>query len=186
VSERTTHQIVAAALALVEANGLSGVTMSAIADAAGVARQTLYNHFPDLDAIIGAVLQQHAIEAIDAVDHVVSAAKTHEAKLQALVGHHAGAVGHGRDLQALLAGLGPVVQSQIGEHFEAYRKVIQSVVQGGIADGAFRQELDAESVSVAIQRLLEAGTEIAERSDAATAEAVVWDLISRGVLSSEY
>jgi AcrR family transcriptional regulator len=170
----------------VETNGLSGVSMSAIAEAAGVARQTLYNHFPDLDSIIGAVLEQHASEAITALEQALATAPTHPAKLQALIRHHVGSVSHGRDVGALAAGLGPKVQGQIGEHFEAYRKVIESVVEGGVADGAYRQDLDPVLVSIAIHRLLEAGTEIAARSDQAAAEHFMWDLLSRSLLSTEY
>ena len=45
-------RITAAALTLVAERGMSGVTMSAVAAEAGVARQTVYNHFSDVDAII--------------------------------------------------------------------------------------------------------------------------------------
>ena len=43
-----------AAGALVAEGGLSALTMSAVAEAAGVSRATLYKYFPDADALVGA------------------------------------------------------------------------------------------------------------------------------------
>ncbi len=45
---------IAATAALVARHGIRGVSMSGIAEEAGIGRATLYKYFPDLDAILGA------------------------------------------------------------------------------------------------------------------------------------
>jgi AcrR family transcriptional regulator len=44
--------VIAATAALVSQHGLRGVTMSQIAEEAGIGRATLYKYFPDVDAIL--------------------------------------------------------------------------------------------------------------------------------------
>lgn len=48
----TRDRIVAAAVELVRENGISAVSMSALAARAGVSRPTLYQHFPDLEHVL--------------------------------------------------------------------------------------------------------------------------------------
>ncbi len=43
-----------AALALLRQRGMVGLTMSALADGAGISRATLYHYFPDVDAVLTA------------------------------------------------------------------------------------------------------------------------------------
>jgi AcrR family transcriptional regulator len=52
--EETRRRIVAAAVALHEAVGPARTTISAVAERAGVERLTVYRHFPDADALLGA------------------------------------------------------------------------------------------------------------------------------------
>ena len=51
--------ILGATAALVAKNGLQALTMSQIADTAGVARPTLYRYFPDVESILLAWHEQH-------------------------------------------------------------------------------------------------------------------------------
>ena len=56
--EALKRKIVASAVSLFNRHGLETVTMEQIAEAADVARGTLYNYFPSRDAIVNAYLQQ--------------------------------------------------------------------------------------------------------------------------------
>ncbi len=49
---RTVHSILGAAMRIVEEEGIAGLSMSNLAQRAGVSRQTLYNYFPDVDAVL--------------------------------------------------------------------------------------------------------------------------------------
>jgi AcrR family transcriptional regulator len=46
--------ILAAALRLLDRRGLAGITMSALAEEAGISRPTLYHYFPDVDSVLAA------------------------------------------------------------------------------------------------------------------------------------
>lgn len=49
---RTSERIAHVAMGIISADGIAGLSMSALADAAGVSRQTLYKYFPDVDAVL--------------------------------------------------------------------------------------------------------------------------------------
>ena len=57
---RQTTRIVEAALQVIDQAGFSGVTMSSVAARAGVARQTIYNYFPDVESIVARALTEHS------------------------------------------------------------------------------------------------------------------------------
>ena len=52
------RKVIAASVELFNQHGVENVTMEQIAEAADIARGTLYNYFPSKDAIINAYLQQ--------------------------------------------------------------------------------------------------------------------------------
>lgn len=55
---RTQRKIVAAAMTLIREHGFEDVTMEAIAEAADVAKGTLYNYFPAKEAILARFIQE--------------------------------------------------------------------------------------------------------------------------------
>lgn len=57
--------ILAAALDLVDQHGGRELTMSRLAEAAGIGRATLYKYFPDVDAILVALHQRHIQAHLD-------------------------------------------------------------------------------------------------------------------------
>ena len=63
---RTVHDaILDAAWQLVEEHGLLAVTMSQIAEKAGIGRATLYKYFPDVETILYASHQRHVAAHLD-------------------------------------------------------------------------------------------------------------------------
>ncbi|MET7426748.1 TetR/AcrR family transcriptional regulator [Dactylosporangium sp. NPDC005555] len=69
---RSVHAaILDATAALVAEHGLTGVTMSQIAQAAGIGRATLYKYFPDVEAI---VVAWHERQVTDHLQHLTAAA----------------------------------------------------------------------------------------------------------------
>ena len=56
--EASRRKIITAAVSLFNRHGLEAVTMEQIAEAADVARGTLYNYFPSREAIVNAYLEQ--------------------------------------------------------------------------------------------------------------------------------
>lgn len=59
--QRTRQTVVAAALRLFRQHGFDAVTMEQIAEAADIAKGTLYNHFPVKDAIVAEYIDQESL-----------------------------------------------------------------------------------------------------------------------------
>ena len=91
--------------ALVTEHGLTAVTMSQIAEGAGIGRATLYKYFPDVEAILVAWHERHVAGHLEHLaevrDQAGDAGERLEAVLEAyaLISHHRE---HGTELAALL------------------------------------------------------------------------------------
>ncbi|VAW04197.1 hypothetical protein MNBD_ACTINO02-1452, partial [hydrothermal vent metagenome] len=72
----TVDRIIHATLALIGEHGFGGVTMSLVAEVAGVARQTLYNHYGDIDSIVAAAIDQHNRESLDLLNAALQVAES--------------------------------------------------------------------------------------------------------------
>ena len=76
---------------LIAEQGMSNVTISAVAERAGVSRQTVYNHFTDIDSIILAVHERHDVMAQTGT--LLRTAATAPEKIELLIRHTIGAYG---------------------------------------------------------------------------------------------
>ncbi|MEN3307839.1 MAG: hypothetical protein V7603_4041 [Micromonosporaceae bacterium] len=79
--QRTREHILATAADLIAERGATDVSMSLLANRAGIARATLYNHFPDLERVLAALvahevalflvqLDRHLVDAPDPVERL--------------------------------------------------------------------------------------------------------------------
>jgi AcrR family transcriptional regulator len=59
--QKTRQAVIAAAMRLFRRDGFDAVTMEQIAEAADIAKGTLYNHFPVKEAIVAAFLDQESL-----------------------------------------------------------------------------------------------------------------------------
>jgi AcrR family transcriptional regulator len=66
--EETSRAVLEAAEEVFAEDGLHGASMSKIAERAGVAVGTLYNHFKDREALFDALIDQRRVEFLDRVD----------------------------------------------------------------------------------------------------------------------
>ena len=94
------ERIAEAAFELISARGMAGVTMSAIAERAGVARQTLYNHFADVEGIVLWAVDQYEAAGMEQLRQVIAATEGPAAQLEQLVRFSVALAGHGRFAQA--------------------------------------------------------------------------------------
>ena len=87
----TDDRIIHATLTLISERGFGGVTMSLIADVASVARQTLYNHYGDVDSIVAAAIDRHNRASVDLLNAALQEAESPTDKTEHMVRHfHAG------------------------------------------------------------------------------------------------
>lgn len=163
------QRILNAALMLITERGLSGVTMTALAKAAGVSRQTLYNNFPDVESVVAEMVSQHNSEALQQLDASLHMCPTPSDKVIYLARHFAALGGHGHASQ-IEHGLSAVAQSQLADYEEAVNGRIQATLEEGMRSGEFRGDLVPGTDSVLLHFLFKgAQTASAQAPDEATA-----------------
>ncbi|MGP3924906.1 TetR/AcrR family transcriptional regulator [Streptomyces sp. 8N616] len=131
--------------ALVTEHGLTSVTMSQIAEKAGIGRATLYKYFPDVEAILDAWHQRHVTGHLEQLaqirDQPGAAAERLRAVLEAyaLISYHR--EHHGAELSALLHRGENVVRAQ-QQLLELIRDLLAEVAETGeLRDDVAPEEL---------------------------------------------
>ena len=130
--ESVREAVVAATAALVAAQGLTDVTMSRIAQDAGIGRATLYKYFPDVESILAAWHERqvagHLAQLTQAAERVADPGERLAAVLTAYARLARGAPGpHGADLAALL---------HRGAHVGHAERHLHGFLTGLVADAA--------------------------------------------------
>lgn len=127
-----------ATAALVAEHGLTGVTMSQIAQRSGIGRATLYKYFPDIEAILAAWHERHIAGHLRHLVDVRDAASP-DRRLEAVLRAYATISRHsetGSDLSALL---------HTGEHVvraEAQlREFVTELIREAAERGAVRNDV---------------------------------------------
>lgn len=137
---------------LVAQRGLRGVTMSEIAEKAGIGRATLYKYFPDVEAILAAWHQsqitEHLAQLAEARDREVTPEQRLEAVLTTYahiqrkrVRHHHDQP-HGRELAALLHN-----DQQLNDAHLELRTMIRNLVKEAVAVGAVRDDMSPDEIA---------------------------------------
>lgn len=168
----TEERIVAATLELMIELGLSGITMTAVAESAGVARQTLYNHFPDVETIITAAVQAHQRESIRALEGILATIPDASARLEHLVRHLAAAAVHHAPMPAIHDSLSAPARETLVVHDRQLRSIIATTLRDGIITGAFRRDLDIARDTIVVHRMLQAVGELVGKEPGAVDEVV--------------
>lgn len=144
-----------AAGALVAEHGPAAVTMSRIAQDAGIGRATLYKYFPDIEAVLAA---WHARQVHGHVALLAAAAERPGApaeRLRAVLVAYAGATRrqHGGELAALLHRGEHVAQAQ--DHL---RQLLAGLIEEGAVAGEIRADVaPAELATFCLHALVAAG-----------------------------
>lgn len=129
--------------------------MSAIAAAAGVVRQTVYNHFPDVDSIVGTAVERHSVESLRSLESVLAAIGSPTGKLDHIVRHSAVVAEHAPSVHTLYPSLSEQTRSVIEPHSVRFREIIEGILREGVVAGQFRQGLHPQRDAVLIHHLLD-------------------------------
>lgn len=181
------ERIIEAALGLIAEHGLGGVTMTSVAEAAGVARQTLYNHYRDVDSIVGAVIERHNEESLRRLRAVLATVDAPADRLEHLVRHIAAIRAHAHPTLGFQYGLSAGVQATLRQYDDAIRALIAEILQDGIDRADFRGDLHPARDARLIQRLLDGVGELAadERANAAQVVATATRTLLAAVAAPE-
>lgn len=161
MAEAATDRIVDATFALVAEHGLGAVTMTQVAERAGVARQTLYNHFSDVEQIIVTGIEQYAQTGLAHLVDLLEATGTAEAKLELLARYTVAAGNHGHGVEDLRSALSPEARAHLDRHQSDFRTLVVSIITSGMADGSFDAALDPDRHAVLVQGLLLSASDLA-------------------------
>lgn len=140
-------QIIVAARRLVSEHGMPHVSMSAVAKAAGVSRQTLYNHFDDLEQIILAGVETAIGEA---ESHIAAALVRAPDPATALDWYVHGSVMAIADDELTVGGGGgmsPEAEARALEMVQRFHTHLNRILHQGVEDGSFRPDLDPDASS---------------------------------------
>jgi len=86
------------AMELFEKDGFDNVTMERIAEAADVAKGTLYNYFPAKEAILSGYIQKYAQDLTPEVDRIITSVPDTRSRLVAIFLKHAAWIEDRQDL----------------------------------------------------------------------------------------
>lgn len=133
-----------AAIELLVEGGSADLTMSIVAERAGISRQTLYRYFPDLASVLAA-----SVEGLESADGelrgwVLEAASPHEQihrVVDALV--DAGAQ-HGANINELMAALPPQARKALLAHHQRTVQLIADILSSLKAEESWSYEGDPQ------------------------------------------
>lgn len=129
--DRQINRIIRATLGLIEHQGLSNLSISNVAKAAGVTRQTIYNYFPDVESIICQTLEVHskAIE-VHQLD-LLKSVEDIESKFYALAEFHISNASSAHSNLSLEAGLSRQTREQFAAHTETIKEGLANAFESG-------------------------------------------------------
>ncbi len=147
-------RIIEAALTSIAEEGLGGVTMLGIAETAGVARQTLYNHYADVDSIVAEAISRHNRESIELLESSMSVVDLPEDKLEQLVRHVVSIGAHAHHALSFQHGLSADSRATLGAYDEMMHRRIHQILEEGQRSGVFRSDLTPNVDADLIQHML--------------------------------
>lgn len=132
---RQRRQIMAVALELVAERGLAGVSMSALAQRAGISRATLYHYFPDLEQVLLAWVGEEVDTFVAELARELTSQDDPVVQLRRIVAAHVHAFSgaehrFGADLLKGDA-LSPKVREEVGRHLAGLRELVADVLAAG-------------------------------------------------------
>ncbi len=160
--ERRREQLLDAALSVILEQGYSGVSIEAIARAAGVTRPVVYDHFPDLARLLYALIEREERYALEQLENIVPAELADVLPAELL------RTGVGRLLDAIAsrpatwrlillppAGTPAIVRQHVEKNRERTLERIERVVRWALQRPELPDDLDVELASRAIRDLAE-------------------------------
>jgi AcrR family transcriptional regulator len=143
--DRQRHAITATALDLLTEHGGTGLSMSTLAEAAGISRPTLYRYYPDLDAVLVGIAQMVA-DHDDAFAARVRAEPDPTRQLHTALEAVANVAAHTRlPGAALEAALPPAGRDLLRAHQERVRGLLADILRRGVRDGEFAADVDPDA-----------------------------------------
>ncbi|VAW20195.1 hypothetical protein MNBD_ALPHA11-2208 [hydrothermal vent metagenome] len=160
---RQTNRITNATLQLINDKGLSCLSMSEVADAAGITRQTLYNYFPDIETIIAQALRAHG----EAVEHhvleIIGGENTPYEKLRAFAHFQISNASLEHENISLEAGLSAKTRNQLYKHNNNVKAALRQIIIYGKKNNIFLKDVNPVVASELILGMVESAANVAAK-----------------------
>ena len=160
----TDDRIIDAALTLIAREGFGAVTMRSIAETAGIARQTLYNHYPGIDSIVLEAIRRHNRESTRLLESALRVVDDPVAKLEQLIRHVVSVGAHAHHAPGIEHALSADARAMLGEYHDVLDGVIRRILEEGIRSGAFRPDLSPDLDAALVRSMLGGLTEQTART----------------------
>jgi AcrR family transcriptional regulator len=157
---RQAEHIAHVAMGIIATDGIAGLSMSALAEGAGISRQTLYKYFPDIDAVLAA-LATVGSAGIDELAARIEAQAGPRLGLRLFVAAmvESAAAGHPSPA-ALTAALPADARAAMREHEMEAEQLVVKLLRRGRDEGSFRADLDPELDGLIVYRAILAAHEL--------------------------
>jgi AcrR family transcriptional regulator len=148
------ERIIEATLTLIAEHGLSEVTMIDIARSADVARQTLYNHYPDIASIVAAAATRHNESAISQLEQALAVVDTPSEAVRQLIRHIAAISTHPGHTLDSHHGLPAELRDRLSGFDRALEEHIREALSEGVERGEFRPDLGIDIDTALVRHIL--------------------------------
>lgn len=160
--EQRREQLLDAALRVILDQGYSGVSIEAIARAAGVTRPVVYDHFPNLARLLYALIEREEFYALEQIENIVPAeldevvpAELLREGVKRLLGAIESRPATWRLILLPPAGTPAIVRQHVEKNRERTLERIEQVVTWALRRPELPDDLDVELASRAIRDLAE-------------------------------
>ncbi|MCO5178082.1 MAG: TetR/AcrR family transcriptional regulator [Thermomicrobiales bacterium] len=134
--------------------GYADITLTLVAERAGVARNTVYGYYPDKEALLLAYLDREVAGVMDRATSAIQTVRSAADRLRVLIElqteYFASTAAAGQDLAGVL---NPQSFGQISAAFTPLLRLFTQIIQDGRDDGEFR-EVDVHSTARLVFGLL--------------------------------
>ncbi|MFI6598333.1 TetR/AcrR family transcriptional regulator [Nonomuraea sp. NPDC050536] len=137
---QTQDKILQAVARLSRVQGIDGISMTDVANEAGITRTVLYNYYPDKAALLLAFTERVTHYFIDSYERDLREGASPAERLRAFVRLQlAGLLAHPHPGAAdLSAALGPDAYQQLAEHVAPMQRILVDILDSGVESGDFQ------------------------------------------------
>ncbi|MEV4801497.1 TetR/AcrR family transcriptional regulator [Nonomuraea sp. NPDC049421] len=137
---QTRDRILQAVSRLSRVQGIDAISMTDVANEAGITRTVLYNYFPDKAALLLAFTERVTHYFIESYERELPVGASPSERLRGFVRLQlAGLVAHPHPGAAdLSAALGPDAYQRLAEHVAPMQRVLVDILESGVEAGEFR------------------------------------------------
>jgi TetR/AcrR family transcriptional regulator, cholesterol catabolism regulator len=138
------RQVVEAAAGLFAERSFSGVSMEDVAEAAGLAKPTLYHYFPGKAQILHQIHLQFIFPLLETARERARSGVTAGEELRAIIQDvlflSAEKAGYLRTFNEHLRDLEPEAYLEVSGHRDEYRDIVEAAIRRGVENGEFKVE----------------------------------------------